>query len=76
MRGQVKEVWPGVYCPIVTACIVGVLNINLPIPLAARSEAWVCGRPFAGIAGSNPTEAWMYFFVSVVCIQVEVSVSG
>jgi hypothetical protein len=25
------------------------------IPVAARSEAWVCGRSHAGIAGSNPT---------------------
>jgi hypothetical protein len=25
-----------------------------PIPLAARSEAWVCGRSLAGIVGSNP----------------------
>jgi hypothetical protein len=22
--------------------------------VAARSKAWVCGRSFAGIAGSNP----------------------
>jgi hypothetical protein len=28
---------------------------NPPIPVAARSKAWVCGRSFAGIAGSNPT---------------------
>ena len=26
----------------------------LPIPVAARSEAWVCGRSLAGIVGSNP----------------------
>jgi len=25
-----------------------------PIPVAARSKAWVCGRSLAGIAGSNP----------------------
>jgi len=31
----------------------GVFNL-LPIPLAARSEAWVCGRSVAGIVGSNP----------------------
>jgi hypothetical protein len=24
-----------------------------PIPVAARSKMWVCGRLFAGIAGSN-----------------------
>jgi hypothetical protein len=27
--------------------------IMLPTPVAARSEAWVCGRSLAGIAGSN-----------------------
>jgi hypothetical protein len=27
----------------------------LPIPVAARSQAWVCGRSLAGIASSNPT---------------------
>jgi hypothetical protein len=26
----------------------------LPIPVAARSKAWVCGPSLAGIAGSNP----------------------
>ena len=29
--------------------------IILPIPVAARSEVWVCGRSLAGIVGSNPT---------------------
>ena len=27
----------------------------MPVPVAARSKAWVCGRSPAGIAGSNPT---------------------
>jgi hypothetical protein len=27
-----------------------------PIPVAARSKAWVCGRSLAGIVGSNDTE--------------------
>jgi len=33
------------------------LNFVLPspIPVAARSEAWVCGRSRAGVAFSNPT---------------------
>ena len=26
-----------------------------PIPVAARSKAWVCGRSLSGIVGSNPT---------------------
>jgi hypothetical protein len=31
-----------------------------PIPVAARSKAWVCGRVLAGIVGSNPTGAWIF----------------
>jgi len=27
--------------------------LRLPIPVAARSKAWVCGRSLAGIVGSN-----------------------
>ena len=26
-----------------------------PVPVAARSEAWLCGRSPADIVGSNPT---------------------
>jgi hypothetical protein len=26
----------------------------VPIPVAAQSKAWVCGRSLAGIVGSNP----------------------
>jgi hypothetical protein len=50
------------YGPVVTATA-AVLPIKLliqmplishePIPVAARSKAWVCGRWLAGIAGSN-----------------------
>jgi hypothetical protein len=33
---------------------------NVPIPVAARSKAWVCGRSLAGIVGSNiPLGTWM-----------------
>ena len=28
---------------------------DVSIPVAARSKAWVCGRPPAEIVGSNPT---------------------
>jgi hypothetical protein len=27
----------------------------MAIPVVAPSKAWVCGRSFAGIVGSNPT---------------------
>ena len=30
-------------------------NITVPIPVAVRSKAWVCGRSLTGIVGSNPT---------------------
>ena len=35
---------------------VSFIEIFLPIPVAARSNARVCGRSLAGIAGSNPPE--------------------
>jgi hypothetical protein len=38
-----------------------------PISVAARSKAWVCGRPLAAIAASNPTGHMEESFVSVVC---------
>jgi len=46
----------------------------MPVPVAARSKACVCGRSLAGIVGSNPTGGHGYLsVVSVVCCQVEVS---
>ena len=48
----------------------------LPIPVAARSKAWVCGRSLTGIVGSNSAGGMDVSFVSVVCCQVEVSASG
>ena len=33
-----------------------IIIIISPIPVAARSNAWVCGRSLAGTAGSNPAE--------------------
>ena len=38
------------------------------IPVAVLSKVWVCGRSFAGIAGSN--------LVNVLCCQVEVFGTG
>ena len=49
---------------------------NLPILVAARSKAWVCGRSLAGIVGSKPTGGMDVCLVSAVCCQVEVSASG
>jgi len=45
----------------------------MPIPVAARSKGWVCGRSLAGIVGSNLTGDgghWCLSLVSVVCCQV------
>jgi hypothetical protein len=33
--------------------------MSWPIPVAVKSKAYVCGRSFAGTAGSNPVGAWM-----------------
>jgi hypothetical protein len=33
-----------------------VKNLVLPITVAVRSKAWVCGRSVVGIAGSNPVD--------------------
>jgi len=33
-----------------------------PVPVTARSKAWVCGRSLAGIVGSRPTG-----FMDVCC---------
>ena len=43
--------------------------------MAARSKAWVCGRSFTEIAGSNPAGVRVSV-VSVVCCQIEVSAPG
>jgi len=41
----------------------------MPVPVAARSKAWVCGRSFAGIVGSNPTGGMdVMYVVSVLCV--------
>jgi hypothetical protein len=48
----------------------------MPIPMAARSKAWVCGRKLAGIVGSDRWGQGCLSLVSVVCCQVEVSASG
>jgi len=44
--------------------------------VAARSETEVCGGLVSRIAGSNPPGHGCLSVVSVVCCQVEVSVSG
>jgi hypothetical protein len=48
----------------------------MPIPVAVRSKASVCGRSLSGITGSNPAGGMDVSLVSVVCFQVEVSATG
>ena len=51
--------------------------ICVPVPVATRSKAWVCGRSLPGIVGSNPAgvvEVWLVWML--LCCQVEVSASG
>ena len=45
-----------------------------PIPVATRSKVWVWGNLLAMIVGSIPT--WCLSLVSVVCCQVQVSVTS
>ena len=46
----------------------------MPVPVTARSKAWVFGRSPAEIVGSNPTgDTDVCLLFSVVCFQVEVS---
>jgi hypothetical protein len=39
-----------------------------PIPVAARSKAWDCGRSLAGIAGSNPAGGMDICVLCVLCV--------
>jgi len=47
-----------------------------PIPVTARSKAWVCGRSHDGNAESNPPGHGYLYAVIVMCRQVEISGSG
>jgi len=50
-------------------------KLLLRIPVAARSNAWFCGRSLAEVADSNLAAVWMSL-VNVVCCQVEVGEPG
>ena len=47
-----------------------------PVPVAAQSKAWACGRSLAVIAGLNPTRGMGISLVIVVFCQVGVSATG
>ena len=46
-----------------------------PIPVAVRSNSYVCGRFIAGIAGSNPAEDMDVRLLCLLCV-VYVAASG
>ena len=47
--------------------------VFVPVPAAARSKTWVCGRSLPGVVGSNPAEHGCLSLESVACCQIEVS---
>ena len=57
----------GLHLQLRTVCILFILVVNPPIPVATQSKAYVCGRSDAGIAGSNPFSTWMFFSCVLVC---------
>jgi hypothetical protein len=44
------------------------LGYTWPIPVAARSKAWVCGRSLTGIVGSNPAGVMDVCLLRVLCV--------
>ena len=61
----------------VCCCFLRTVIASWPVPVAAWSKAWVCGRQLAGIVGSNPAGGHgCLSVVSVVCCQVEVSATS
>ena len=51
-------------------------SVGMPVPVAARSRAWVWGRSPAETVGSNPTRGMDVCLLWVVCCQVEVSATS
>ena len=43
-------------------------NEQSPVPVAARSKAWVCVLSFAGIVGSNLAEGMDVFLLRMLCV--------
>jgi len=44
------------------------IAVRQPVPVAARSKTWVCGRSLAAIAGSNPTGGMNVCVLWVLCV--------
>ena len=43
-------------------------ELSVPVPVAARSKAWVYGRSPAEIVGSNPTGGMDFCLLWVLCV--------
>ena len=55
--------------PIKISCLKFIqLTLSEPIPVAARSKAWVCGHSLAGIVGSNPVGDMDVCLLWVLCV--------
>jgi len=50
--------------------------ISRPIPVAARSKDWVCGRSVVGIAGSKPAEDVHVYLFKVLYVVTQISETG
>jgi len=48
--------------------ILALTNMDVPIAVAAKSKAWVCGRSLTVIADSNPAEGMDVCLLSVLCV--------
>jgi len=66
-------------CYFQTACL-AVLKAHSdrtsPVPVAARSKAWVCGRSPTETVGSYPTGGMCLSVMSAKCCQIEVSATS
>jgi hypothetical protein len=51
-----------------TTKIIGLLKCVWPIPVAARSKAWVCGRSLAGIGGFESCRGMDFCLLCVLCV--------
>jgi hypothetical protein len=60
---------------LLTAVILLYLVANMPVPVAARSKGWVCGRSPAENVGSNPSGEHGRLWC-VACFQLEDSVTS
>jgi hypothetical protein len=49
-------------------------KLTEPVPVAARPNAWVCGRSLAGIVGSNPVGGTDVCLLWVLCVVRQRSV--